>query len=74
MVALWAWAQGQRGRPRLVRAAAEFRAPVETKDHTLFIEATIRRKRHLNFGEVAVRTPAGAVASVSLVLAVIAAA
>ena len=27
LVALWAWAQGQRGRPRLVRTGAEFHSP-----------------------------------------------
>ena len=28
LVALWAWASGQRGRPRYLRANAEFRLPV----------------------------------------------
>src|SRR5712691_4417211 len=36
LVALWAWAQGQRGRPRLVRTSAEFHFPVgPTHDHLL---------------------------------------
>lgn len=72
VVALWAWADGQRGRPRLVRTGAEFRAPVEMEDQQLLIEATVRRKRHLNFAEVTMRTKRQAVASVSVVLAVVA--
>ncbi len=71
VVALWAWAAGQRGRPRLVRTAAEFRAPVETQDPVLLLEAVIRRKRHLNFAEVTIRTARQAVANVSVVLAVV---
>ncbi len=71
VVALWAWVEGQRGRPRLVRASAKFRAPVETQDSALLIEAAVRRKRHLNFAEVTVRTTRQVVASVSVVLAVV---
>ena len=72
VVALWAWAEGQRGDPRLVRAAAEFRAPVQAEDAKLLIEAKVRRKRHLNFAEVSVQTPRQSVANMSVVLAVVA--
>ncbi|MGH7492626.1 MAG: 3-hydroxyacyl-ACP dehydratase FabZ family protein [bacterium] len=71
VVALWAWAEGQRGDPRLVRANAEFRAPVQAEDSKLLIEAKVRRKRHLNFAEVTVQTPRQEVATASLVLAVV---
>ena len=73
-VALWAWAQGQRGRPRLVRVEAEFHAPVRPDDPRLLIEAVVRRKRHLNFAEVTVRTARAAVATITAVLAVLPAA
>jgi len=71
VVALWAWSDGQRGRPRLVKTTAEFRAPVEIEDPVLLVDAVVRRKRHLNFAEVTVRTPRQVVANISLVLAVV---
>jgi 3-hydroxymyristoyl/3-hydroxydecanoyl-(acyl carrier protein) dehydratase len=71
LVALWAWAGGQRGRPRLVKTSAEFRAPVEIEDPQLLLDAVVRRRRHLNFADVTVRTRRQAVASVSMVLAVV---
>lgn len=74
LVALWAWADGQRGRPRLVKTAAEFRAPVEIEDPQLVLDAVVKRKRHLNFADVTVRTQRQVVASVSMVLAVVPAA
>jgi 3-hydroxymyristoyl/3-hydroxydecanoyl-(acyl carrier protein) dehydratase len=74
LVALWAWADGQRGRPRLVKTSAEFRAPVEIADPQLVLDAVVKRKRHLNFADVTVRTQRQVVASVSMVLAVVPAA
>lgn len=74
LVALWAWADGQRGRPRLVKTSAEFRAPVESEDPQIVLDAVVRRKRHLNFADVTVRTQRQVVASVSMVLAVVPAA
>jgi 3-hydroxymyristoyl/3-hydroxydecanoyl-(acyl carrier protein) dehydratase len=74
LVALWAWADGQRGRPRLVKTSAEFRAPVEIGDPQLVLDAVVKRKRHLNFADVTVRTQRQAVASISMVLAVVPAA
>ena len=71
VVALWAWSDGQRGRPRLVKTTAEFRAPVEIEDPVLLVDAVVRRKRHLNFAEVTVRTPRQVVANITLVLAVV---
>jgi 3-hydroxymyristoyl/3-hydroxydecanoyl-(acyl carrier protein) dehydratase len=74
LVALWAWADGQRGRPRLVKTSSEFRAPVEIEDPQIVLDAVVRRKRHLNFADVTVRTQRQVVASVSMVLAVVPAA
>src|SRR3970040_1011500 len=47
LVALWAWADGQRGRPRLVKTSAGFRAPVEIEAPQIVLDAVVRRKRHL---------------------------
>ena len=74
LVALWAWANGERGRPRLVRVEAEFRGPVGRTEERLTLRAEVRRKRNLWFGRVSVETPGGEVASVKAVLTVLPAA
>ena len=71
LVALWAWANGERGRPRLVRVQAEFRCPVGRTEPRLSLRAEVRRKRNLCFGRVAVQAAAGEVASVTAVLVVL---
>ena len=70
-IALWAWADGQRGRPRLVKVTAEFRAPVLPSDTQLLIEVKVRKKRHLNFAEATVRTARCEVATMTGVLVVL---
>lgn len=73
LVALWAWANGQRGKPRLVRVGAEFREPVLPVTPRLVLSAHVVRKRHLHFATVTIRNAGdGAeVAVVTTVLAVI---
>lgn len=74
LVALWAWGNGQRGRPRLVRANAEFHSPVSRSEPRLALRGQVRRKRHLYFATISVRAADGEVASVTVVLAVLPAA
>jgi 3-hydroxymyristoyl/3-hydroxydecanoyl-(acyl carrier protein) dehydratase len=71
LVALWAWAQGQRGRPRLVRASAEFHSPVGPTNEQLLLRAEVRRKRHLNFATIGVWATGIQVATLEAVLAVL---
>lgn len=71
LVALWAWANGERGRPRLVRVQAEFRCPVGRGEQRLALRGEVRRKRNLCFGKVAVEAAAGEVASISAVLVIL---
>jgi 3-hydroxyacyl-[acyl-carrier-protein] dehydratase len=71
LVALWAWADGQRGRPRLLRTEAEFHAPVGPNDERLVVRAEIRRKRGIEFATVAIHTAAQQVASIKLALTVL---
>ena len=52
LVALWAWANGLRGRPRLVRTSAEFKHPVGPKAARITLVAQVRRKRHIHFGKI----------------------
>ena len=71
LVALWAWTAGQRGRPRLVRAGAEFHHPVTPAAQMVALRAVVRRKRHLHFGRVAIMSDDCHVATVEAVLAVL---
>lgn len=71
LLALWAWAQGTRGRPRLVRTGAEFHNPVHREATHLDLEAQVRRKRHLYFGSIQVSSGDFKVATVDAVLAVL---
>jgi len=74
LVALWAWAQGQRGRPRLVRTGAEFHNPVGPTESHLLLRAEVRRKRHLHFATIQIWAAETRVATVEAVLAVLPAA
>jgi 3-hydroxymyristoyl/3-hydroxydecanoyl-(acyl carrier protein) dehydratase len=71
LVALWAWADGQRGRPRLVRTDSEFHNPVHPGDSSLTLIAEVRRRRTLNFGTVRIASGHTSVATVEAVLAVL---
>lgn len=71
LVALWAWGNGARGRPRMVRAGAEFQSPVSRWIPKLILKAEVRRKRHLYFGTVWISTEQTQVASVEAVLVVL---
>jgi 3-hydroxymyristoyl/3-hydroxydecanoyl-(acyl carrier protein) dehydratase len=71
LLALWAWARGARGRPRLVRTGAEFHNPVGLEISHLKLEAQVRRKRHLYFGATEVCGGDLKVATVEAVLTVL---
>ena len=71
LVAAKAWSEEPDGRPRLARATAEFRGPAGPGDEILELEASIRRRRHLHFGEVSVTAAGRPVASIDVVLAVL---
>jgi 3-hydroxymyristoyl/3-hydroxydecanoyl-(acyl carrier protein) dehydratase len=72
LVALWAWANGQRGLPRLVRTSAEFHSPVGPAHERLLLRAEVKRRRHLYFATTHITTDGIAVATVEAVLAVLA--
>ena len=73
LIALWAWAQGERGRPRLVRTGAQFHNPVGQWAPHLLLKGEVRRKRHLYFGTVQIWSAGIEVATVEAVLVVLAA-
>jgi 3-hydroxymyristoyl/3-hydroxydecanoyl-(acyl carrier protein) dehydratase len=74
LVALWGWAAGQRGRPRLVRAGAEFHRPATPSARVMSLLGAVRRKRHLYFGTIEIWAMKDHVATVEVVLAVLPAA
>ena len=71
LVALWARASGQRGRPRLLRANAEFRRPVERAEPCLVLRGEVTRRRNMHFATIAIEAGGVPVASATVVLAVI---
>lgn len=71
VTALWAWLNGQRGRPRMVKASAEFRAPAGPKDRALTLRATVKKRQRLNFGSVSVLLGDHEIATVENCIAVV---
>ena len=71
LVALWAWAQGHRGKPRLVRTTANFRHPVGPNSAALRLHAHMRSRRNVFIAEVRVCTDEVQVATVDLMLVVL---
>lgn len=70
-IAVWAWENGLRGRPRLARASAEFHSPVAPEDGTLAYHATVRRRRNLCVAQIEVRVRERLVASIEGTLLVL---
>ena len=71
LLALWAWGQGARGRPRLVRIGAEFRSPVGPATARLVLQGEVKKKRNLCFANVSALVEGQEVAHVTAVLAVL---
>jgi 3-hydroxymyristoyl/3-hydroxydecanoyl-(acyl carrier protein) dehydratase len=71
LVALWAWAAGHRGRPRLVRTSAKFHHPVTPAAARIELEGEVRSRRHLLLGIVEAAAGSTIVARVEIGLAVL---
>ncbi len=71
VTALWAWLSGQRGKPRMVKASGDFRAPCGPSDGVLTFRATIRKKRFLNFGSISVLINGAEIATIENCIAVV---
>jgi 3-hydroxymyristoyl/3-hydroxydecanoyl-(acyl carrier protein) dehydratase len=69
--ALWAWARGNRGRPRLLRTRADFRHPVGPSNECLRLQAEMRSKRNVFVAEVRIWADGLEVAEVGATLAVL---
>ena len=71
LVALWAWARGRRGRPRLLSAKAQFHQPVTPAAERLEIGAEVLARRGFYFGGTTIHAGGVRVATVDVVLAVL---
>ena len=71
LIALWAWSDDARGRPRLVRTAAEFQNPVGRWSPRLLLRGEVRRKRNMYFGKVQIWSAETPIATVDAVLVVL---
>jgi len=74
LVALWAWANGQQGRPRLVKTSAEFHSPVGPAASHLQLRADVRCRKHIHFATIEVWAAETHAATVTAVLVVLPAA
>lgn len=71
LVALWAWADGARGDPRLIKSEARFHHPVLPDQPLLRLRARVSRRRRLYLGSVELfAAREDAAASVSIALAI----
>lgn len=71
LVALWAWADGARGDPRLLKSEARFHHPVRPDEPMLRLRARVTRRRQLYLGSVELfGARDSAVASISIVLSI----
>ena len=71
LLALWAWDQGARGHPRLVRTRADFHHPVGPGAPRLQLTAEVFRKRQLYFGSIQIFSADTLVGTVEAVLVVL---
>jgi 3-hydroxyacyl-[acyl-carrier protein] dehydratase / trans-2-decenoyl-[acyl-carrier protein] isomerase len=71
VTALWAWLSGQRGKPRLVKTAADFRAPAGPEHEVLTFRAKVKKKRFLNFGTITVLIGDTEIATIENCLAIV---
>lgn len=65
LIAIWAWHGGLRGKPRLVKVAAEFKAPIVPADKVITYSGTIARRKNVCRGEVKILVGDREVGSVS---------
>ena len=71
VVAIWGWASGLRGKPRLVKVAAEFRSPVSPCDYLLTYVGTVKKRNNICMGRVEIKVGERFVAEVSVTLVVL---
>lgn len=71
VVAIWAWHNGLRGKPRLAKASAEFEHPIRPQSGPVVFTGTIRLRRHFCLGAVELTVGAKLAATVELALMIV---
>ncbi len=71
VVAIWGWHNGLRGKPRLVKVAAEFRSPVCTTDELLTYTGTVNKRNNICMGTVEIKAGHRYVGEVSACIVVL---
>ncbi len=70
-VAIWMWKGGIRGKPRLLKATAEFKSPVVPQDELLTYTAKIQKRQNICIGAVTVTVRQRLAANIEIWLAVV---
>lgn len=71
LVAVWMYASGYRGKPRLVKASGEFKSPLLPQDGSVTYTGTVQRRGKLCIGQVALTVGDRLVATSEIWLAVL---
>ena len=71
LVAAWAWANGERGRPRLLRISGNFSHPVVPEASVLLLKGVVQRRRQIFLAEVQLSCRDVAVAQAEVALVVL---
>lgn len=71
VVAIWAWHNGLRGRPRLAKVTAEFEQPIVPQPGPVVFTGTIRLRRNICLGTVEITAGGQPAATVELALVIV---
>lgn len=71
VVAIWAWHNGLRGKPRLARVSAEFEQPIVPQPGPVVFTGTVRLRRNICLGTVEIAAGAQVAATVELALVIV---
>lgn len=71
IVAIWAWHVGLRGRPRMAKVTACFESTVAEADGRLTLKASVKRRKNICFGRVAISAGDRSVATVEPTLVIV---
>jgi 3-hydroxymyristoyl/3-hydroxydecanoyl-(acyl carrier protein) dehydratase len=70
-VAIWAWENGLRGKPRMVKVQATFENPVLPEDHVVILSGTVRQRKNICMGRVELTAGGKKVAEIHPVLIIV---
>lgn len=69
--AVWAWHEGFRGHPRLVKVSAKFEGPALPDDGTIVLDTDVRQRKNVFIGNGKVIARNCAIAAINVVLILI---